>query len=273
MTSGLLAKINLLVHALFNDTLKPDDSISLTNLVRKPKNIPLYNRQGIPDYWGTDRTAGYYIKRVFGDDLMILHRLGIKPQNKRHIFWEANSCGTDLDYFDIWVAGGLDPDGPMPYKEKVDYRSPEVRYDGFLGFFSLNCALLELGSGEGISLAQFYNGLKYRDQLVWIGIDKQYPAGEIDMGKRGELQFVQDDFHELGHVPDSSIDRILSVQSAFTHGDVSRVSEQLTRISKQGAILRALPLMDYLKGAINSLTANGWDIYTIGEEGLVARLK
>jgi len=144
---------------------------------------------------------------------------------------------------------------------------------GFSEFFSPNSNLLELDSGEGVAFAQFYNGLNYREQVSWIGVDRQYEAGEINLNRRGELQFAKDDLNMLAHIPDASIDRILDVQSAFTHGDASRVAEQVTKVSKQGAILRAQPLMDYLKDAINNLTANGWDVYTIGEDSLVARLK
>jgi len=273
MTGKPTSKIKLWVHAIYNDALNPDNSVSLTKLILKPKNTPHYSREGVPEYWFTDRTAAFYIQKVFGDDPEILHRLGIKPENVRHILWEANFGGTNLSYYSIWKDGGLDPNGPKPHEDKVDYRSPEKHYGGFSGFFSPDSTLLEIGSGEGIALAQFYNGLNNRGQMSWIGIDCRYQSGEIDTDKRGKLQFVKDDFHKLEHVPDASIDRVLSVQSAFTHGDMSRVSEQLTRVSKQGAILRAQPLMDYLKDAINNLTANGWAVYTIGEDSLVARLK
>jgi hypothetical protein len=273
MTEIPTGKLRLWAFALFNSIFNSDEAVSLVKLVKKPKNIPYYNRQGVPGYWSTSRTAAFYIQRVFEDDADILHKLGIKPENIMHVFWEAYSGGTNLGYYDIWKNNGLNPNGPKPYENKVDSRSPATRYGGFSGFFSPNCIILELGSGEGVALAQFYNGLNHRDQISWIGIDSRYQAGKIDTGKRGELQFVQDDFHKLEHVPDASIDRILSIQSAFLHGDASRVSEQLTRVSKQGAILRAQPLMDYLKNAVNSLTANGWDVYTIGEDSLAARLK
>ena len=273
MTKKLINKIKLWAYAIYNDALNPDDTVSLTKLVQKQRNTPYYNRQGVPDHWFTDRTAAFYIQRVFGDDQTILDKLGIKPENVKHIFWEANSRGTDLDYYTIWKKGGLNINGPKPHENKIDYRFPETRCGGFSEFFSPNSNLLELGSGEGVAFAQFYNGLNHREQVSWIGVDRQYEAGEINLNRRGELQFAKDDLNMLAHIPDASIDRILDVQSAFTHGDASRVAEQVTKVSKQGAILRAQPLMDYLKDAINNLTANGWDVYTIGEDSLVARLK
>ena len=74
----------------------------------------------------------FYIQRVFGDDQTILDKLGIKPENVKHIFWEANSRGTDLDYYTIWKKGGLNINGPKPHENKIDYRFPETRCGGFV---------------------------------------------------------------------------------------------------------------------------------------------
>ena len=122
MTKKLINKIKLWAYAIYNDALNPDDTVSLTKLVQKQRNTPYYNRQGVPDHWFTDRTAAFYIQRVFGDDQTILDKLGIKPENVKHIFWEANSRGTDLDYYTIWKKGGLNINGPKPHENKIDYK-------------------------------------------------------------------------------------------------------------------------------------------------------
>jgi len=257
-------------YAVLRDVLNPHDTVGLRKLLQKTKSTPSYDKDGIPVQWYTNRTAASYIQRIFEDDPSILQALGIESENCRHIFWKAHSGGTDVTYFQIWKKGGLQIHGPEPFE--LDYRSPSSHYGGFAAFFSSHRVVLELGSGEGVGLTQLHNGVRNKDEITWIGIDALYETNEIDISQRGELQFAKDDFHTLEQIPDNSVDRIMSVQAAFYHGDVARVTEQVTRVAKLGAILRAEPTIDYVVRAVNSLTAHGWDVYTMGEGSLVARL-
>lgn len=130
--------------------------------------------------------------------------------------------------------------------EAVPLDLPDPELGGFDNFFLLDSVVLDIASGEAVADMQL--SIKFPNITI-IGTDILYKQVKKVFPNKKGLQLTHGDWKELGSIPDSSVDRIMSVQGITqwalpANGNQVSVEQGLkiissiNRVSKPFAIVR-----------------------------------
>jgi hypothetical protein len=166
----------------------------------------------------------------------------------------------------------------------------EVLAGGETRFFEEGETFLDLGPGEAVALLEYY--LKYykkNPKAKFIGVDRGYQDTEpLDIQMPG-AQLIHGVWDRLEDIPDNSVDRILSVQGAFTWSkndgpnrldipddtpSINDIVQTITRIARKGAILRfdCEGKKRENNEAISAVRKLGWDVDFEPETAVAVKL-
>ena len=143
-------------------------------------------------------------------------------------------------------------------------------FSGEEEFFAPGKVVVELGSGEGGALLQYhqtYPGATY------VGVDIGYGTRNVvatpNLSLATKPQFVNDSWDSLEKIPNDSVDSIFSVEGAFRWGDEQKVAAAITRVAKNGAVVRG-NTHNNINSVITAFQERGWTIYETGKDNFVA---
>lgn len=144
---------------------------------------------------------------------------------------------------------------------------------GLKEFFGSTGTLVDLGCGPGLAVMELAHLMP---ELTVIGVD--YEIGKLISPPQHQLPnaYFLNDSWENTRLQSASVDRIMSRSAAFTFGKPETVVNEVSRIAKPGAVLRAeyFPLnkykpvqsetrKKYSTGTIFAqyLSAAGWEVW------------
>ncbi len=207
----------------------------------------------------TDRNGSDYLESLFKDDY----------SNVTEALKKANE---NYEEYDAWVPDSLSRDREMqlltPGEEvrEAVVESGDQIFGGLEDFFAEGRVVLDLGTGEGIGIREISR--YFFPESVLVGVDVGYDRQvKPNLNKKG-VQFSKEDWDVLATIPDNSVDSLMSVAGAFLHGKAAPVVQAVTRVAKEGTVLRVdqIGVADRHGLYVDELVKNGWTVYHNGSE-------
>jgi hypothetical protein len=225
----------------------PITTYNKTGPEEQPKGLVRVGRDYVAEMWGkVGAKIGYNQKRLADLGQAATDRFWLTLNNP-YIDWQPRSATWRADR-DAWEYRLV----LFPDSRGVE---PENYLGGMESFFAPGKVVVDLGSGWGRGawgLARDYN------QATIIGVDENYVFAKKPELSRPGLQLVKASWEQVP-VPDQSVDSMMSMSGAFTHGNITKVVEEVTRMAKPGAVLRIVEVAN-LAETLAELTKRGWRV-------------
>ncbi|MBN1131605.1 MAG: class I SAM-dependent methyltransferase [Bacteroidales bacterium] len=104
--------------------------------------------------------------------------------------------------------------------------------------------LLEVGCGNGLNCHYIHTRYGAKS-ITGIDISKE----NLDIAKKhfenSNIRFIEDNAQELVHIPDRSVDVILSVESAFHYPDKNAFFRQIKRVLRPGGVFLIVDIVRF----------------------------